>query len=364
MNDTRADTSHVVSVAMLSDTVARVVVYSTGNVPFKGNDDAVLSIAVDVAANVALGEYALRMENIELVTPEEQEYLIPSADGLLVVNGLLGDVNRSGRVTISDVILTVNYILGDTTTEIDLSAADLNGDGRVSLGDVVGIINIILSGEDSATNTAAARSMSEYVEPTDDLFSLSLDRGDNRLLFSLDDNTDYTAFQLDVTLPEGVSVSGAQVGPRASGHTVDWRVLPDGKVRVVVYSPANALLKKVEGSLFALQFSASDKLGESFPVSVTDILLATPRGTEYKSRSLSEILSIDDAVEELHAVEPFTISVSEGVLQVHATEAARLPLYTVGGTLLRVLDVEVGLNTYEGLPQGVYLLNKYKILIP
>lgn len=275
----------------------------------------------------------------------------------------MGDVNGSGRVTISDVILVVNYLLGDTTTEIDFSVADLNGDGRISLSDVVGIINIILSGEGGGSN-ATARSMSESAEQTDDLFSVSLDRGDNRLLFSLDNATDYTAFQLDVTLPEGVSVNGAKVGSRASGHTIDWRVLSDGKVRVVVYSPTNALLKKGDGPLFSLQLSASGKLSESFPVSVTDILLATPRGAEYKSRSLSEMLSIDDAVEEVRSGEPFTISVAEGVLQVHATEAARLPLYTVGGTLLRVLEVEVGLNVYEGLSQGLYLLNGHKVLIP
>ena len=55
---------------------------------------------------------------------------------------LLGDVNRDGRVNVSDVSTLINMILG--VTEMDEAAADVNGDGRVNVSDVTALINIIL----------------------------------------------------------------------------------------------------------------------------------------------------------------------------------------------------------------------------
>ena len=55
---------------------------------------------------------------------------------------LPGDVNRDGRVNVSDVSALINMILG--VTETDEAAADVNGDGRVNVSDVTALINIIL----------------------------------------------------------------------------------------------------------------------------------------------------------------------------------------------------------------------------
>ena len=55
-----------------------------------------------------------------------------------------GDVNEDGKVDISDVVATVNYILGTTPAVFNLSAADVNDDNGVDISDVVGIVNMIL----------------------------------------------------------------------------------------------------------------------------------------------------------------------------------------------------------------------------
>lgn len=55
---------------------------------------------------------------------------------------LQGDVNRDGKVNVSDVSTLINMILG--MTEMDQEAADVNGDGRVNVSDVTALINIIL----------------------------------------------------------------------------------------------------------------------------------------------------------------------------------------------------------------------------
>ena len=58
---------------------------------------------------------------------------------------LKGDINRDGTVTIADVTMLVNIILGkDVGQEHDRTAADVNGDGTVSIADVTALVNIIL----------------------------------------------------------------------------------------------------------------------------------------------------------------------------------------------------------------------------
>ena len=53
-----------------------------------------------------------------------------------------GDVNLDGRVTIADVSMLVNVILGKSETSSMLS--DVNGDGQVTIADVTTLVNIIL----------------------------------------------------------------------------------------------------------------------------------------------------------------------------------------------------------------------------
>lgn len=60
-----------------------------------------------------------------------------------------GDTNMDGAVDISDVVLTVNYVLGsaDASAEYGVTTyGDMNADGTVDISDVVVIVNKILGG--------------------------------------------------------------------------------------------------------------------------------------------------------------------------------------------------------------------------
>ncbi|MBO4849908.1 MAG: C10 family peptidase [Prevotella sp.] len=68
-----------------------------------------------------------------------------NAPSLLPIGGLPGDVNGDGSVTISDVSLTVEYILGNEAANFIEANADMNGDGSITIADVTAIVEIILS---------------------------------------------------------------------------------------------------------------------------------------------------------------------------------------------------------------------------
>ena len=53
-----------------------------------------------------------------------------------------GDVNHDGTVNISDIMATVNHILGISLDIFFEEEADVNGDGIITISDVIDIVNI------------------------------------------------------------------------------------------------------------------------------------------------------------------------------------------------------------------------------
>jgi hypothetical protein len=58
---------------------------------------------------------------------------------------LIGDANGDGKITITDAVAVVDYILGQTMKGFKPQLADVNGDGNIDITDAVGIIDIILN---------------------------------------------------------------------------------------------------------------------------------------------------------------------------------------------------------------------------
>lgn len=56
-----------------------------------------------------------------------------------------GDANGDGKVTITDAVAIVNYILGNASGSFNEAAADVNRDGEITITDAVGVVNIILN---------------------------------------------------------------------------------------------------------------------------------------------------------------------------------------------------------------------------
>ena len=56
-----------------------------------------------------------------------------------------GDVDIDGRISITDVMMTMNYVIGNRPVGFSLENADMNGDGVVNISDVMSIANIVVS---------------------------------------------------------------------------------------------------------------------------------------------------------------------------------------------------------------------------
>lgn len=56
-----------------------------------------------------------------------------------------GDVNNDGNINVRDVIMVVDYILGNEPNGFVFEAADMNGSGDINVRDIIIIIDIILN---------------------------------------------------------------------------------------------------------------------------------------------------------------------------------------------------------------------------
>ncbi|MBR6182167.1 MAG: hypothetical protein IKQ77_13270 [Prevotella sp.] len=63
------------------------------------------------------------------------------------VQNLIGDVNGDGFVNITDVSITVDYVLNGNTEFIILENADMNNDGDVNITDISALVNLVLGQE-------------------------------------------------------------------------------------------------------------------------------------------------------------------------------------------------------------------------
>ena len=64
-------------------------------------------------------------------------------------SSMSGDVNGDGDVSVNDVAMIVNYILGNENSNFIIANADINGDGEIDINDVMGTVSIILEGDNT-----------------------------------------------------------------------------------------------------------------------------------------------------------------------------------------------------------------------
>ena len=170
------------------------------------------------------GHDMTHVEQVALQTSDATTLII-SAIYLVKKNTTsLGDVNSDGSVDVADVMLIVNHIIGNTLPIFNEEAANINGDSRIDVADVMLVVNMILD---------SSKAPEKNVQPISDMRAIT---SGNITLLQMDDMSQYTAFQMEVQMPEGVRLLDAELGDNASSHHLVTKSLGEGKYRIVVFS--------------------------------------------------------------------------------------------------------------------------------
>ena len=127
------------------------------------------------------------------------------------------------------------------------------------------------------------------------VYDLSICKGGkNKLSVSMENVEEITAFQFDVEVPQGITVTDVQLGERSSdSHTVDFSKQADGSYRVIAVSLEKALFSGNEGELVSLMLSA-DKDIESGDnsIGIKNIVLTTTSKEKLYPTDVNSVLTV------------------------------------------------------------------------
>ena len=120
--------------------------FSGTSATLKGTEGAIAYITLNVSSDMAIGNYTIGLKEVELTkTSGEALHHKDMTSKLTLTAATTGDVNGDGRVTVTDAVGIVNYILHRAPSVFISAAADVNGDGNITISDAVKVVNMVLS---------------------------------------------------------------------------------------------------------------------------------------------------------------------------------------------------------------------------
>ena len=275
----RAKSSHSLSCVEQSDGSIRLLCYSMSLATFSGNEGELFDINFNISKEIE-GEYQVLIDNIVLTDKAQNEYKSSTTIDFNVKAYVPADVNNDGSINVTDVVATASYILGNDTKKFIFEAADMNKDGVINVTDIVGIASVILKGG-TASNVSVQRcapNSSDAIKIED--FAAGKNQS-QQVAIEMTNASDYSAFQMDIRLPKGMSIAECELASAATDHMVAYRELPDGAVRVLVYSLTCQTLPNSEEGIIRLR-TATDNRFEGGEIVVENILFADRGQNEYR----------------------------------------------------------------------------------
>jgi len=106
----------------------------------------VMTIDFIVDETMEVGDYSGEISNAMLTCSDNEETVLDDTIiDLYVIPGLMGDVNLSGNLSVTDVTLTVDKILGQEGQGFIWQLGDMNKDGLITVADITMLVDAILS---------------------------------------------------------------------------------------------------------------------------------------------------------------------------------------------------------------------------
>lgn len=270
--------THSVSRNVLDDGSIRFIVVSQENEILSDTEDGLLNLSIYVDENLAIGQLPVTLKNAQFTTTDYKT--LNSTDKTFIVNVkdafMMGDVNGDGYVNVTDVVLIIDQILEKNPKNFNAAAADVNFDGYINVTDVVLVIDAIL-GKTDLNRAAAMENVNDMAAVVEMPAQLNL-AGD--VAVSLTNPTAYTAFQMDVTLPMGVSLEKAQLTARGTdSHQVSVSQTGEGRYRIVGFSTENEPLNGHSGDLLNVSLQSNGQT--SGTLAINNVIFVTPEGTQH-----------------------------------------------------------------------------------
>ena len=131
-----------------------------------------------------------------------------------------------------------------------------------------------------------------------------------QISLELSNETSFTAFQLDLVLPEGLTIQDGSIrlSQRVSDHTVSAKSFSDGRTRIACLSLTNTPFSGNSGTLVSFTVIADKNIAEKSEMQLKNVIFTMPNAREYTlPNSVTQITSERALVESI-ALSPTEIT--------------------------------------------------------
>ena len=261
----------------------------------------------------------------------------------------IGDLNGDESVDVGDIMSIINLIVDDTYS----AAADLNGDGFVDVGDIMAVINIIIENFNNSAGVKAMSGMAGITPYAENDDYLTLTHKDEIVGIQLDNDFEYSAFQMMVTMPDGVDIDAVIFDSnRLDGFTKSVKKINDGQYLIIGFSMDGDVVAGTAGEILSIRTigNANDNIIISNPI------FSTPEAKTYKLQVASSFTT------GIQGVQLAQMSVKGNTLSIYSNGEITLNIYNISGALYDQKRLHRGVNTIT-LLRGQYIINNQKIII-
>ena len=313
---------HSLTFSEQADGAIRFLCSSQYDETFTGNDGEIATLRVNIANDMADGDYPLQMKNIKLTETDISKYYeTPLVKCKLTIKSYtLGDINSDGTVDVSDYTGVANHIHGDTPQGFVVKAGDVDGSGTIDVSDYTGIANIIHTGSIYGSNAARAMSRSLKKANTDissnnnviyiETFAVA-PGSQTAISIKMKNTAAIRGFQFDLYLPEGMTAVKSAKGriqgalnasrlPEDDEHDLTFSEQQDGAIRFLCSSQYDETFTGNDGEIATLQVAVAENMtANDYPIVLRNIKLTeTDISKFYTTEELETTVTVNSAGDE------------------------------------------------------------------
>ncbi|MDP8269251.1 MAG: choice-of-anchor D domain-containing protein, partial [Candidatus Tenebribacter davisii] len=310
---------HILSISLLENNLLRIFIYSLSNSTFLGNTGSILDF--QIVLGTIPGNYQLELIDPIIGNASSQNILTDFTNGNLTLYG--PDINLNaeslnfGEVPLTSYadrsvvvsnpgnlpleilrIYTDNTyfeVLGDTTLTISAgnSSTIMIRFNSLEKGNFQNQLFFLSNDPDEPSVSVTLHAIAFAVNELHVMDAVGSSGYNTEISFTINNMEEFVAFQFDLILPEVLSYvdNSVALSARSVDHVVIANNLPDGVLRIIVYSPSNTVFTGNEGQI--VSFTALvDGIGGTYPLNLTNVIISDVNGDDIISDFFSGSLSI------------------------------------------------------------------------
>lgn len=351
---------------MLPNGVLRVISTSSTNEAFSGTEGVLFYLPLlltDTNANED-SEYNLIVKDIEFTRKNQSGYSsVQTPDitvPLTVGEYTMGDANGDGRITSVDAVLAMSNFLGKDTPNLIFKAADMNFDGKISSIDVVLITDELLAQNQSPM--ALTKGVTVY-KGNLLMTGTTSSSADFALNISVPNAYEYTAIQMDITIPDGFTIKNLKVGSdNQVSHSLKYRQHPNGMTRIFISSDSNSDF--TSDDILSIELNEVNTIHASQEIAIDDVLAVEITEDEILEwnicgdvANISEIATLSDVLTDSN----IHVWVENSTIYIQSKEDGEISLYDISGRS-HSIEISAGTTSISVVP-GIYIINNKKIIV-